>query len=72
VAGRVRIVYVPRLWDPPTIRGIEPGVAYRARYFDPRTGREIDLGMVEADASGDWRPPFPPVVHDWVLALTAD
>ncbi|MBN1343522.1 MAG: DUF4038 domain-containing protein [Phycisphaerae bacterium] len=69
IPRRLRLVYVPMLWDPPTVTGIEPGVGYRASYFDPCTGDEHDLGPVNPDAQGTWRPPFPPEVHDWIVVL---
>lgn len=71
ISGRLRIIYVPMLWDPPVVQGIEADRTYRAAYFDPVTGVEIALGTVEADAQGSWRPPLPPEVHDWLLVMQA-
>ncbi|MCP4643192.1 MAG: DUF4038 domain-containing protein [bacterium] len=69
IPGKLRIVYVPLLWDPPTIRDLEPNAAYTAWYFDPCTGQRTDLGPVTPDADGTWTPPLPPEVHDWVVVL---
>ena len=71
IARRVRLVYVPLLWSPPLLEGIEPDVQYRAYYFDPCTGARHELGNVTPDASGSWRPPPPPEAHDWVIVLEA-
>ncbi len=67
----LRLVYVPRLWDPPRIKGIEPQVRYAAYYFDPCTGTRHDLGSLSPDPRGAWQPPFPPEVHDWLLIVEA-
>ncbi len=71
IPRRLRIVYVPLLWDPPLIKALESDVAYRALYFDPCTGQDIPLGAVTPDADGNWRPPLPPEVHDWLVVLEA-
>jgi hypothetical protein len=57
------------LWDPPLVKDIEPDVKYHAYYFDPCTGVETTIGEVTPDATGQWRPPLPPEVHDWLLVL---
>ncbi len=72
VPRRLRLVYVPQLWDPPTLKGIEPDVRYRAAYVDPCTGAEHDLGLVQPDDQGNWRPTVPPAVHDWVIVVQAE
>ena len=48
---------------------IEPGATYRAYYFDPRSGAELDLGPVEAGDEGTWDVPPKPSMEDWVLVL---
>ncbi len=69
IPKRVRLIYVPRLWDPPVLTAIELDVRYRATYFDPCTGTEHDLGQAVPDENGRWQPPFPPEVHDWIIVL---
>ena len=71
IPGQVRLFYVPHLWNVPTIKGIESEVRYRASYFDPVRGIDVELGLVEPDAQGNWQPPLPPEVHDWLLVLDA-
>jgi hypothetical protein len=77
IPGRLRIVYYPLfalypwLWSRNIIKGIEPGVCYRARLVDPRNGTETDLGEAAADRDGTWRVPCPPVSHDWLLIMEA-
>jgi len=70
IPGKLRIAYVSHLWDPPLVKGLEKEVDYQAFYFDPVTAREIPIGAVKQDNEGNWRPPLPPEVHDWVLVLT--
>ncbi|NQT54153.1 DUF4038 domain-containing protein [bacterium] len=71
VPGQVRVLYIPPMWASPTVKGIEPGVEYRASYFDPSTGEEHPLGVVSPSDEGDWPCPRPPVLRDWVLILDA-
>ena len=49
--------------------GLEPKVPYRAFYFDPRDGCELDLDPAEASDTGEWQPPKPPIFQDWVLVM---
>jgi hypothetical protein len=68
IPGELRVIFIPTLWNLPLMKSLEPG-PWRGFFFDPRTGREIPIPEVTADASGTWQPPFPPVVADWVLVL---
>ena len=52
-----------------TVEEIEADAAYRAYYFDPRQGREYDIGTVMPNEEGAWQPPRPPIIQDWVLVL---
>ncbi len=73
IPGKVRIFYWPCMWEKPRIKGLEPGIAYRAFLVDPAKGDEIDLGRAAADSSGDWRLPLArlPIYQDWLLVLDA-
>ena len=71
IPRRLRIVYAPQCWSAPVIKAIEPDVTYRAYYFDPCTGSEIDLGPVSPDDDATWTPPLPPECHDWLLVMEA-
>lgn len=51
--------------------GLEPGARYRAYFFDPRNGRDIELGPVKPDPAGRWRVTSKPSREDWVLVLEA-
>ena len=51
------------------VLGLEKEAAYRAYFYDPRNGREYDLGAVEPNAEGAWRVPLEPVATDWVIVL---
>jgi hypothetical protein len=73
IPGELRLVYLPTAigrWMPPHhVRQLEPGVKYRATYFNPRLGESHLLGVVEGDETGSWKLPFTPVIHDWVLVM---
>jgi len=72
IPGQVRVIY---LYGPnfpgyqPSVQNLERGVAYRATYWDPRTGAEYALGVISPDAAGAWPIPMQPELSDWVLVL---
>ena len=72
VPKEVRIIYIPahgpRLSK---IKEIELEINYHTFYFDPRSGKEYDLGTVIPDGNGEWQPPKPPIIQDWVLVIEA-
>ncbi|MCK4590702.1 MAG: DUF4038 domain-containing protein, partial [Candidatus Latescibacteria bacterium] len=49
--------------------GIEPETHYRAYFFNPRTGQDVEVGQVQPDAEGRWKIPTKPSKEDWVLVL---
>ena len=72
IPGIVRVIYFydptyPWSAEPPTVAAIEPGVGYRAFFWNPRNGEEHALGVVEPDANGCWQIPMQPTLEDWVL-----
>lgn len=69
IPGEVRVVYIPHCWTPPLLKAIEDDARHTAQYFDPCTGKDYPLGEVQPDEHGDWRPPLPVEVHDWLLVL---
>ncbi|MFQ6095252.1 MAG: DUF4038 domain-containing protein [Candidatus Bathyarchaeia archaeon] len=72
IPREIRMIYIPapgrRLLK---IKEIEPGITYHAFYFDPRNGREYDIGTAVPDEKGEWQPPKPPIIQDWVLVIEA-
>jgi hypothetical protein len=73
IPERLRIIYLPRPVFPWGRGGVfvtqlEPGIRYRAYYFGPKEGQEVDLGEVAA-TDGRWQLPLTPVMQDWVLVL---
>ena len=57
IPREVRIVYLPsasgmRPPDAPTVLGLEPGVRYRAYYWEPSLGIKVDLGVVKRPNPG--------------------
>jgi hypothetical protein len=69
IPGEVRLIFIPPSWNPPTVKSLEPGVTFRAFYFDPKSGKEHDLGGVTPDSTGSWLAPITPTFADWVLVL---
>ena len=72
IPGSVRIVYIPTpsyaMGHLSAVVGIEPSVSYRAFFYDPRSGAELDLGAVHAN-SGRWQPPRTPNMQDWAIVI---
>jgi len=51
------------------VKGLDAGSTYRAYFFDPRTGKAYDLGMITGNLEGSYIVPKPPIFQDWVLVL---
>jgi hypothetical protein len=69
IPNEVRIVFLPPMWDPPRLKNLEPGVSYRAFYYNPSTGKEQEAVNVMPDTAGSWVPPIQPSFADWVIVL---
>lgn len=83
IPREVRIIYVPApAQSLVKVKAIEKAITYRAFYFDPRNGKEYgganssrpyakghNMETVIPDEKGEWRPPRPPVIQDWVLVM---
>jgi len=76
IPGEVRLIFKPffggNFWGTDKIFGIEKDAAYRACYFNPVTGEETDLGIVEPDEDGAWTTPRVKAFQDWVVALVRE
>ena len=48
---------------------IEPAAHYRAYWFNPRTGADLEIGPVQPGADHLWPVPAKPTMEDWVLVL---
>jgi len=72
IPGEVRLIYI---YGPTftanslTVQKLEPGLAYTAYWWNPRTGAERPLGQVAGDANGVWTIPMQPELTDWLLVL---
>ena len=79
--GKLRIIYSPMGTGLQRVKGIEKNACYRAKFFDPITGAEKEVGEVKPDAKGNWSLPslIPggiewvkwPIYQDWILVLEA-
>ncbi len=69
IPGELRLIYLPQGAAGVKVKGLERAVPYQATYFRTTTGAEYSAGRVEPDAAGDWAPPPPPILGDWVLTL---
>jgi hypothetical protein len=69
IPGAVRLTYVLRA-EQIVARDLGPNSLHTAHLFDPVSGHTIDLGVLRANASGEWscRPPDG-WNHDWVLVM---
>ena len=52
-----------------TVLGLAENAAYEAEWFDPRTGKDIEIGEIEPDSDGMWKAPEKPTAEDYVLFL---
>jgi hypothetical protein len=69
IPGKVRVVYVTQA-VPVRVAELEANARYRARLFDPVSGKETEMGEAVADSSGGWvTPTLPAGTEDWVLLL---
>ncbi|MES2308457.1 MAG: DUF4038 domain-containing protein [Verrucomicrobiota bacterium] len=67
IPGKVRLIY---LYDSPTattVEGFEPGISYKAFFWNPRNGEQRDLGEIKPDAKGSWKIATRPTMDDWLL-----
>jgi len=69
IPGEVRVIFIPPMWDPPRVKKLESGVAYRALYFNPATGKQHEAVEVTPDPTGTWQPPITPTFADWIMVL---
>ncbi|HUZ45675.1 MAG TPA: DUF4038 domain-containing protein [Terriglobia bacterium] len=69
IPGEVRVVFIPTMWSPPKLNGLESGTTYRAFFFNPRTGKEQALEDVTADGTGAWQVPITPTLEQWLVVL---
>jgi hypothetical protein len=79
IPGELVIVYLPELlygkgdslhmWLSPTIAGLSVSTNYEAFWFCPSTGEEEAIEEVKVDPSGEWVPPLPKAMVDWVLVV---
>lgn len=68
IPGELRIFYFSRTGNVNhKIVKLEAGVRYGARWWNPVSGRETDLGTVTGVE--EWRPPAPPIFQDYVLVM---
>ena len=76
IPGQIRIIYFynPTFpWESikPAVVAIENNVKYTAWFWDPGSGEENEIGIVEPDDHGRWQIPLQPRFSDWVLVLDA-
>ena len=73
IPEKLRLFYFPEPVVPwgaaVTVKKLEPGLRYTAKYLCPLSGAESHLGEVKSDNNGDWRVPLCPVMHDYLLVL---
>jgi hypothetical protein len=69
-SDKVRLVYIPELRSI-QVTNLEPKTKYRARIFNPVSGKTTDLGTITPDNKSGWTAsaPIQPDADDWVLIL---
>jgi hypothetical protein len=72
IPGELYIVFLPyspgRRRDPLKLH-LQPGLSYRAFFFDPTNAKEHEIGSFSSGTTGDWLPPRVPIFQDWVLVV---
>jgi hypothetical protein len=71
VPGERWVVYLPAGPADAVLLGLTPD-DWQARWLDPRTGAEHDIGRVSAPSDGIWPAPARPSADDWVLVLSRE
>ncbi len=79
IPGKVRVIYQPLGVTLKMVKGIEKGMRYQVRLFNPVNGAQHEAGQAKPDADGNWTPRLPglpdwfpyPVYQDWLLILEA-
>jgi hypothetical protein len=70
IPGQVRFIYTWHSFARNlVVHRLEPGVRYRAFWFDPVSGGRTTIETVDITADGDWRPNGTPGVWDYVLVM---
>jgi hypothetical protein len=70
IPGQCHIIYMPRPWWTPTVKGLDRRARYRAYYFDPASGEEYDYGTFKPDKDGKWsKGGHIPIFKDLVLVV---
>jgi len=69
ISGELRIVFIPVIFTRLKVKNLEPGVSYRASFFDPRTGDEHPIGDAAGNAQAEWEAPLLPTFEQWVLVM---
>jgi hypothetical protein len=52
-----------------TLKGLDDEAAYRAEWFDPRTGERTIIAPAARSKNGEWAMPDKPDAEDWILIL---
>ncbi len=69
IPGELRIFYFPKTGSVKNkVKGLEPGVQYRAFWWNPVSGKQTSLGNLPESAA-EWQPPAPLIFQDYVLVL---
>ncbi len=69
IPKKLRIIYTPTLWSPPKLLGLEKGLTYQARLFNPASGELTTLKPIQGNAQGEYQFNTFPEQRDWVIVL---
>jgi hypothetical protein len=68
IPGEAFIAFSPSGMKPITIKNLEAS-SFRAFFFNPSDGTEVQIGNVSPDSNGTWKAPEFPIFRDWVVVL---
>lgn len=68
IPGEAIFAYIPAAYKGSTFHNL-PQSSFRAFFFNPTNGQEIEIGKITPDSTGTWKIAEVPIFQDWVVGL---
>jgi hypothetical protein len=68
IPGEAILAFTPASYSGAAFHNLDAGT-YRAFFFNPTDGTEIEIGAIVPDSSGSWKIAEVPIFQDWVVVL---
>lgn len=74
IPSQVRVIYFynpifPWAGNRVQVRHLERDLKHSAFFWDPRTGDEHPIGLIQPNTKDNWEIPQPPAFQDWVVVI---